>query len=321
MEKLLGDYKQYFRGGRLLVSQDQPIAQLPPKEIFDNMKSWVQHLLTALSVLHGESYVAGSISPQAFVVGSDDTVRLRLSPLTFRRPSESEPEYGTFNPATRFLAPERHVAIGRDDGLTARQIYRSLFEKSPTFERISTVFPTISHDVGQYQDLYEQDAVDPEQEDVWMLANSLLTVYLDLLTYDDVFATEFYREEHERFMDLLEAMLQSAPSERLTARKALLVWLSVNLSEITDGADELPEITDDDDETDGDETDGVEPSLPQPEPAGAESSPPSIPDPPTTPLPVPDAPLRRVARNRTRKNLRNSGRSSASGSRARRFRG
>jgi len=313
MEKLLTDYKSYFRGGRLLVSQDQPIAQVPPTEVFENWKGWVQHLLTSLSVLHGEGYVAGSITPQSLIVGVNDTVRLRLLPATFRKPSESEPEYEPFNPASRFLAPERLVAIGKDDGLTARQIYKTIFEKNPAFERVSAVFPTLSHDFGQYQTLYDQDAVDAEREDVWMLAYSLLSVYVDLLTYDDVFATEFYREEHERFMDLLEAMLQTAPAERLTARNALLVWL---------GQADVPELefNDDDDETTDDENEPA-PSPPQPEPAGVESSPPSIPDPQTMHLPVPNGPRSRVVRNRTRKNLRNGGRSSASGSRARRFRG
>jgi hypothetical protein len=316
MEKLTEDYKSYFRAGRLLASQDQPLTQLPPAEMFDGMKDAVQQLLTALSVLHEEGFVAGSITPQSFVVGVDGVTRLRLLPTVFRRRDESEPEYDTFNPAARFLAPERLVAIGKDNGFTARQIYKFLFEKNPTFERMSAVFPTLRHDFGQYQALYDEESVDPEQEDVWMLANALLSVYVDLLTYDDVFATEFYREEHERFMDLLEAMLQTAPSERLTARKALLAWLGQSYELDFSGDDD--ETGDDDGETAAEQP-AAEP--PQPEPVGAESSPPSNPDPQTTPLPVPDAHPRRGGRNRTRKNLRNSGRSSASGSRARRSRG
>lgn len=287
------DADMLFQRGRRLAmnSVDIPLSKTSAQMAMDHWATWVAQALRALSALHDAGLAHGCIDGAALRVDPEAAV-LRLGGLqnVFNSARRQDPPRESFNPRSIVYPPERLMAQGREDGLTFSAIYAAIEGENYAFDQIPAIFVDLEYSRPVMRHMYETlDPMDFQAGDVWMLANTLFTVYDNLLgTTPYVMSTNFYRAHHDDFMDLMEGMLELEPAKRITAADALSRWLSLTASAAA-------------------ETPSSEPSVKQSDSKLSDSkqSDSKLSDPkPKRPHLVLSGPLDRAGRNRTRRSPR-----------------
>jgi len=117
-------------------------------------------------------------------------------------------------------APERHMMLGKRANISFESQVYMLEEENQTFNRIESML-RIYMTSKQLQQLPPPDVI---KEQVWLFANTWLTVYFEMLTEPGILHSQFYKEEHDRFLGVLGAMLITNPNRRISFIGALRKW-------------------------------------------------------------------------------------------------
>lgn len=121
-------------------------------------------------------------------------------------------------------APERHASLGKVTGISADNQLYVLEQQNHAFEVIESM---LRHFLTPK--LYSSYAtIDPVKEQVWLFGQKWLDIYYGLLGHPMILKSEFYKKEHERFLDLLRQMLHPLPAQRLRFLDVLRVWDPTN---------------------------------------------------------------------------------------------
>ena len=127
-------------------------------------------------------------------------------------------EPGMWNPKAT-AAPERHLANGAAEGiLFGTQVFQLKKQNYP-FELIESV-------LGIVYDLHKLfgKPVDPEKEQVWLFCYKWLSLYYTTLTEENVMYSDFYRKNHDKFLELLGSGLTLFPEKRKKFKELLETW-------------------------------------------------------------------------------------------------
>lgn len=279
------DADTLFQRGRRINSMDTSLSQVGAQDAMDHWAAWVTQALTALTALHGAGLAHGCIDAAALRIDPQSHLRLAGLQTVLVIQKRQEPAHESFNPRSTVYPPERLMAQGRADGLTFSALYTAIEGENYAFDQIPAIFAELDYSRPVMRHMYETlDPMDYQAGDVWMLANTLLTIYDNLLgTTPYVMSTEFYRTRHDDFMDLLSGMLELEPAKRLTAETALSRWLSLDAVKSAETTVQAPS------------------SETAEKPLGDEKP---VVKPPKRPHLVLSGPLGRAGRNKTRRNLR-----------------
>jgi hypothetical protein len=295
------DRSRYFTtNSRMLVgAADVSIAAIPPAEAIKSFDEWVRALLEALKLLHDADLIHGGIDVGSLRIGAEGQARLRIAGQTLRTTGDPMPRQ-SFDVHVLSAAPEQLLWNGKSQGLPFSTMYAALMRENFAIDRIGSMFPTLRYGrpcLFATYELMEMSPPDGAATDVWMLANALMMVYSEILTWGFVISSDFYQTKHEQFMDLLEHMLECDPRKRWTVDQLLEAWKHDGRADAAAATPVAPIVA---------------------ESAAAAESPAS-----ETAAPVETDARRRPldlsalhgpsGRNRTRKNLRNSNRNLANG--------
>ena len=136
-------------------------------------------------------------------------------------------------------APERHKALGTAQGIEPDVQLYYLEQENTAFDTMESML-RIFLSLKQYVMLPPPDAV---KEQVWVFAYRWFNTYYDMLTEPGILHTEFYKKEHERFLDVLRGMLLVLPSQRSSFIEALRQWCPGSPALVEPIATELPVAT------------------------------------------------------------------------------
>ena len=118
-------------------------------------------------------------------------------------------------------APERHHALGLEARVSVQTQIHLLDTQNPSFEIIESLLRLYMNPV-EYSMLSVE--IDEEKEQVWLFAIRWLTHYYECLTEPLAIRTEFYRQSHNKFLNLMRMMLQYTPGRRISFMGALRSW-------------------------------------------------------------------------------------------------
>jgi hypothetical protein len=118
-------------------------------------------------------------------------------------------------------APERHHVLGSAANISIQTQIHLLDTQNPSFEIIESLLRLYMNPV-EYSML--SGTIDEEKEQVWLFAIRWLTHYYECLTEPLAIRTEFYRQSHNKFLNLMRMMLQYTPGRRITFMAALRSW-------------------------------------------------------------------------------------------------
>jgi hypothetical protein len=118
-------------------------------------------------------------------------------------------------------APERHHALGSAASISIQTQIHLLDTQNPSFEIIESLLRLYMNPV-EYSML--SGTIDEEKEQVWLFAIRWLTHYYECLTEPLAIRTEFYRQSHNKFLNLMRMMLQYSPGRRISFVEALRSW-------------------------------------------------------------------------------------------------
>ena len=121
-------------------------------------------------------------------------------------------------------APERHVVYGRVLGLSYNDIYIALETYNNAFHDIENLFRIYLTDEA----LRSLGSIHPVHEQVWLFGYKWLQIYQNLLTVPNILRSQFYKNTHERFLNVLGSMLVFQSTKRATFVSALRIWDSKN---------------------------------------------------------------------------------------------
>lgn len=220
------------------------------------------------------------------------------------------PVLTNWSPA-KIAPPEIHLALGMKINVPIEAISYQL-KRNDTYKQIMEMLGIgVSETVLRNILLVSKDH---EKIQVWLFARWWFSTYCEYLMNPSTVRSQFYKEDHDRFLSLLRNMLEMQPSSRINFKTALAAWYPD--SDLLKTEDQ----SEDDDESDEDE------QLPVAPPQVAAKPPPSVVD-LRTPLAVdlrtPLVANRLVlkgrgdpaARSKTRRNRCNSNPTPASGNR------
>jgi serine/threonine protein kinase len=309
----LPDAAEYFdfSARRFVGNTRRTLRQIPAHESFKSWELWVAQACAAVAKLHDAGFVHGAIDPSCFVITEDGN--LRLGGLQKAHPKETVPPAEPFAPNNLVLPPEQNLYAAFQGAVSFQKAYDSLSQANWSMDQLETIFPAISFSRPVMFGLYEKVQSAPSYRDmqqagdVWMLGFSLLSRYYEMLEWPYAIGTEFYETKHEVFHDFIERMVRVNPADRITVLEALKEW----------APQEVPK-------TPTDVVVAVPAPAPEPVPAPAPTVSESV-DFVETPVTAGSATAvkRRpyltlqshpAGRSRTRRNLRNSGPNSATGS-------
>ena len=125
--------------------------------------------------------------------------------------------------AKKTAAPERHKLLGFEGGLSPQTQIHLLDNQNTAFEIIESLLRI-------YLSPIEYNASDPfapmntEAEQVWLFAMRWLEHYYECLMEPLAIRTEFYRQSHTKFIELMQKMLLYNPKKRIGFSDALKFW-------------------------------------------------------------------------------------------------
>jgi hypothetical protein len=144
-------------------------------------------------------------------------------------------------------APERHIQCGIQNGYSDDKMYDSIMKSNQAFDTIESML-NILFTKSHLKSLRECTMHD-EKEHVWLFAYKWLTKYYDFLMEPDVLHSPFYRQDHDRFIELLTKMCAVLPEKRITFLDAARLWSPGALTSSNDTHDESQDETKPDDES------------------------------------------------------------------------
>ena len=135
----------------------------------------------------------------------------------------SIPPLTTWSPR-KTAAPERHRILGSERGLSLQTQIHLLDTHNEAFEIIENMVriylsPTTYSMLPDTTDKFNNEA-----EQVWLFAMRWLLHYYECLTEPLAIRTEFYKQSHVRFTELMGKMLCFTPTKRISFRDALQFW-------------------------------------------------------------------------------------------------
>jgi len=156
----------------------------------------------------------------------------------------------------RVAAPERHVQLGLLTGHTLHQI-------SSECDSDNTAFHDITSMLGITFNL-EESTLHPIAEQVWLWGYHTLQKYMQLLTMPGAMRSNFYRVNHDRFLDLLRTACRMQIHERPTFYMLYKTWAGVTAPILENVVTPLTSgiLTDETKTDDGDATTDLVPTQP-----------------------------------------------------------
>ncbi len=179
---------------------------------------WFTEGLEALSWLHtvGDRY-HGDIGTHSFHINGELHLLLR--------PPTSVIEEPIYDPTDPTCPPEVSIALGRRAGFSFNKIFDDLDSSNYSLELLQNQFSHGDFEYMSMKALDSQNEWNGRAADVWSFGVCFLTAYLDYLSWEGIQNTVFYKNDHIRFMSLIEAMTRGNPAKRPTAESAFQTWL------------------------------------------------------------------------------------------------
>jgi hypothetical protein len=141
-------------------------------------------------------------------------------------------------------APERHFKNGMCTDISKGEQYKALIAQNNAFDIIESLLNLQMH--KSVCETYVE-TIDVEKEQVWLFAFYWLRRYYNELMEPDVMYSLFYRQDHDRFIELLTKMCAFRPEKRITFLDAARLWCpgmlrSPDVSDNeTDASDDVPQ--------------------------------------------------------------------------------
>ncbi len=218
-----------FSTRRYVGNVRKTLGQVASSEGMKSWELWVAQALAALAKLHEAGFLHGGIQTSTLVINEDGN--LRLGGLQKARERTQTGPTEPFAPNNLVLPPEQNLYAAFQNSVPFETAYQSLTQANWPMDQLETVFPRITFKRPVLFGLYERiqsasSYADMQQAgDVWMLGFSLLSKYYEMLEWPYVTQTDFYQTKHEDFHDLIEQMVSVNPSARISAAKALALWV------------------------------------------------------------------------------------------------
>ena len=125
--------------------------------------------------------------------------------------------------AKKTAAPERHKLLGFMGGLSPQTQIHLLDNQNNAFEIIESMLRIYLNPIDYNgNDSFAQ--IDVEAEQVWLFAMRWLEHYYECLMEPLAIRTEFYRQSHVKFLELMRKMLLLNPKRRISFADALKFW-------------------------------------------------------------------------------------------------
>jgi hypothetical protein len=211
------------------------------REAWDMWETWVQQAIDAVRRLYELGYVHGAISPAVLRV--DDS--LKLGGLQHVRPRGSLPPLDVFHANTLYTPPELLLYWGAKQGIPFSNMAHALKQENWPMDQIETFFPEHTHTDTVLHSIYTAANTNitdlDEASSVWMLGYSLLTVYATMLQNAFAINSEFYKNRHVDFLNLIGAMVHPDPSKR--PKISELIWSVPSVVETTAAAETVVDST------------------------------------------------------------------------------
>ena len=125
--------------------------------------------------------------------------------------------------AKKTAAPERHKILGFESGLSPQTQIHLLDNQNNAFEIIESMLRIYLNPI-EYNGNDSFAQIDVEAEQVWLFAMRWLEHYYECLMEPLAIRTEFYRQSHVKFLELMRKMLLLNPKKRISFADALKFW-------------------------------------------------------------------------------------------------
>lgn len=125
--------------------------------------------------------------------------------------------------AKKTAAPERHKLLGFESGLSPQTQIHLLDNQNNAFEIIESMLRIYLNPI-EYNGNDSFVQIDVEAEQVWLFAMRWLDHYYECLMEPLAIRTEFYRQSHVKFLELMRKMLTVNPKKRISFVDALKFW-------------------------------------------------------------------------------------------------
>ena len=125
--------------------------------------------------------------------------------------------------AKKTAAPERHKLLGFESGLSPQTQIHLLDNQNNAFEIIENMLRIYLSPI-EYSISDSFALIDVEAEQVWLFAMRWLEHYYECLMEPLAIRTEFYKQSHVKFLELMRKMLTYNPKKRITFSDALKFW-------------------------------------------------------------------------------------------------
>jgi hypothetical protein len=125
--------------------------------------------------------------------------------------------------AKKTAAPERHKLLGFECGLSPQTQIHLLDNQNNAFEIIESMLRIYLNPI-EYNGNDSFAQIDVEAEQVWLFAMRWLDHYYECLMEPLAIRTEFYRQSHVKFLELMRKMLLLNPKRRISFADALKFW-------------------------------------------------------------------------------------------------
>lgn len=280
-----------------------------PHYALEHWVIWFTDALTQLQTLHSNRMYHGFLDESSCAI-HPETNRLELLTKKTTQSLQIPPTPEEWNPAHSVYPPERLLVLGTEAGYALTTLYELLEERNPSIDFILQQFD-LDYSFRVFRTI-QKSIYDPEKADIWMLGLVFLRTYIQYLTWPGVMQTEFYKSEHERFMNCLGRMLSAYPYKRPSCSELLELWLSQTGSTSESDSESICEKT-----SENDVLTNSDPVVPEPASSVSDSSETCV----ILPSLAQQTPKPRllalsgyhdpVARNKTRRSLHNSSRNPA----------
>lgn len=137
--------------------------------------------------------------------------------------AHTHPIQKSWNPLG-IAAPERHLVCAAPLGLPFEAVCYQLV-RNEAFQQLASVLP-LEFDRAALRACVDMvdDEESREKEQVWLFGYRWFSIYYEELLNVATLHSEFYRKHHSEFMDLLRCACEPSPAKRPTFQKLLEMW-------------------------------------------------------------------------------------------------
>jgi hypothetical protein len=128
-----------------------------------------------------------------------------------------------YKPMIDSRAPEMDILSGLKDGISMVELLDDIYEKKAMLQTVDNIFYNYmlesfldSVDIRGEADLMAFFEKYTKCSDIWSLGQSLLSIYLNLISDPEICGMKFYRNNHRAQMKLFEGMLNPDPRKLYT---------------------------------------------------------------------------------------------------------